>query len=75
MGPLRFVFGLHLHQPVGNFDQVFQQHLDDVYRPLLEGVLRVASGMKVVQAGSLHAYLAYVTILVVSLVLMVWWAS
>ncbi|HEX5386385.1 MAG TPA: alpha-amylase/4-alpha-glucanotransferase domain-containing protein [Gemmatimonadales bacterium] len=36
MRPLRFVFGLHLHQPVGNFDQVFQQHLDDVYRPLLE---------------------------------------
>jgi hydrogenase-4 component B len=46
-----------------------------VYRPLLSGVLRVASGMKVLQAGSLHAYLAYVTILVVSLVLMVWWAT
>ena len=36
MTPLRFVFGLHLHQPVGNFDHVFEQHLDDVYRPLLE---------------------------------------
>ena len=35
-GPLRFVFGLHLHQPVGNFDHVFAQHLEDVYRPLLE---------------------------------------
>jgi alpha-amylase len=35
-GPLRFVFGLHLHQPVGNFDHVFEQHLEDVYRPLLE---------------------------------------
>jgi hypothetical protein len=35
-GPLRFVFGLHLHQPVGNFDQVFAQHVEDVYRPLLE---------------------------------------
>lgn len=36
MAPLRFVFGLHLHQPVGNFDEVFAQHVDDVYRPLLE---------------------------------------
>ncbi len=36
MPPLHFVFGLHLHQPVGNFDHVFQQHLDDVYRPLVE---------------------------------------
>jgi alpha-amylase len=36
MAPVRFVFGLHLHQPVGNFDHVFQQHLDDVYAPLLE---------------------------------------
>ena len=35
-GPLRFVFGLHLHQPVGNFDHVFEQHVADVYRPLLE---------------------------------------
>jgi alpha-amylase len=34
--PIRFVFGLHLHQPVGNFDYVFQQHLDDVYQPLLD---------------------------------------
>ncbi|MBA3260418.1 MAG: DUF1926 domain-containing protein [Gemmatimonadales bacterium] len=36
MTPIRFVFGLHLHQPVGNFDHVFEQHLEDVYRPLLE---------------------------------------
>lgn len=35
MMPLRFVFGLHLHQPVGNFDHVFRQHLDDVYDPLI----------------------------------------
>ena len=32
-------------------------------------------GMKVLQAGSLHAYLAYVIALVVSLVLLVWWRS
>ncbi len=34
--PVRFAFGLHIHQPVGNFDSVFEQHLADVYRPLLE---------------------------------------
>jgi alpha-amylase/alpha-mannosidase (GH57 family) len=36
MAPIRFVFGIHLHQPVGNFDHVFEQHVSDVYRPLLE---------------------------------------
>lgn len=36
MDPIRFVFGLHLHQPVGNFDYVFEQHVRDVYRPLLD---------------------------------------
>jgi alpha-amylase len=35
MAPIRFVFGLHLHQPVGNFDHVFEQHVRDVYRPIL----------------------------------------
>ncbi|MGH7658672.1 MAG: 4-alpha-glucanotransferase, partial [Gemmatimonadales bacterium] len=34
--PLRFAFGVHLHQPVGNFDSVFQQHLDQVYRPFID---------------------------------------
>lgn len=33
-GPLRFCFGIHLHQPVGNFDSVFAAHVDSVYRPL-----------------------------------------
>jgi hypothetical protein len=36
MTPIRFVFGLHLHQPVGNFDHVFADHVRDVYRPILE---------------------------------------
>lgn len=40
-----------------------------VYGPLLRGVLRVANGMKVLQAGSLHAYLAYVLVLGVLLLL------
>jgi alpha-amylase/alpha-mannosidase (GH57 family) len=33
--PVYLAFGLHAHQPVGNFDHVFQEHLDDVYRPFL----------------------------------------
>jgi hydrogenase-4 component B len=44
-----------------------------VYGPLARTVLRVAHGLKVLQAGSLHAYLGYVIALVVSLVLLVWW--
>jgi hydrogenase-4 component B len=44
-----------------------------VYRPLTQGVFRVAEAMKMLQAGSLHAYLGYVIVLVVSLVLLVWW--
>jgi len=36
--PVLFAFGLHLHQPVGNLDHVFQQHLDEVYRPLLRAL-------------------------------------
>jgi alpha-amylase/alpha-mannosidase (GH57 family) len=38
MAAIRFAFGIHLHQPVGNFDHVFEQHVRDVYRPLLENL-------------------------------------
>jgi len=38
--PVRFVFGVHLHQPVGNFDEVFAQHVRGVYRPLLDQLER-----------------------------------
>jgi 4-alpha-glucanotransferase len=34
--PLLLTFGLHAHQPVGNFHHVFEEHLRDVYRPFLE---------------------------------------
>jgi hypothetical protein len=37
--PLRFCFALHLHQPWGNFDSIFEQHLDEVYRPLLRSMM------------------------------------
>jgi hydrogenase-4 component B len=46
-----------------------------VYGPLARGIFRMADGMNVLQAGSLHAYLAYVIALVVGLVLFVWWRS
>ena len=37
-GPLRFTFGVHLHQPVGNFDSVFEEHVSDVYLPFLRRI-------------------------------------
>jgi hydrogenase-4 component B len=40
-----------------------------VYRPLTRGVLGAAERMKVIQAGSLHAYLAYVLALGIALLL------
>lgn len=36
--PLDFYFALHLHQPVGNFGDVFEQHVRQVYRPLLDAL-------------------------------------
>jgi alpha-amylase len=35
MAQTRFVFGVHNHQPVGNFDHVFAQHVEEVYLPFL----------------------------------------
>jgi len=46
-----------------------------LYEPLVRAVLRLAGGLKVLQAGSLHAYLGYVIAMVVTLVLWVWWTS
>lgn len=33
--PVFFTFGLHAHQPVGNFGHVFEEHLENVYEPFL----------------------------------------
>ena len=46
-----------------------------VYGPVMSAVWRIADTLKVLQAGSLHAYLAYVIALVIGLVLFVWWRS
>ena len=40
-----------------------------LYRPLTRGILAVAERMKVIQAGSLHAYLAYVLLLGIAFLL------
>jgi len=34
--PIRFLFVLHDHQPIGNFDGVFEQAYQDSYRPFLD---------------------------------------
>jgi 4-alpha-glucanotransferase len=34
--PVFLAFGLHAHQPVGNFDHVFEDHLRDVYQNFLD---------------------------------------
>lgn len=36
MTALRFSLVLHIHQPVGNFDHVFREHVDDVYEPFFD---------------------------------------
>ena len=36
MKTITFLFGIHCHQPVGNFDHVFRQAFNDCYLPLIE---------------------------------------
>lgn len=36
MGSVRFIFGVHNHQPVGNFDFVFREAYEKSYRPFIE---------------------------------------
>ena len=35
-GPVDFIFGLHLHQPVGNFEYVLENAYQDAYLPFIE---------------------------------------
>ncbi|UCD58868.1 MAG: 4-alpha-glucanotransferase, partial [Candidatus Hydrogenedentota bacterium] len=35
-GHINLMFGIHSHQPVGNFDGVFRQSYETCYRPFLE---------------------------------------
>lgn len=36
MNPIQFIFSLHNHQPVGNFDHVFEEAYRQAYLPFLE---------------------------------------
>ncbi|MBN2780716.1 MAG: DUF1926 domain-containing protein [Candidatus Marinimicrobia bacterium] len=36
MSKIKFIFALHHHQPVGNFNEVFERAYEKSYRPLLE---------------------------------------
>lgn len=40
MGSVNFIFCVHNHQPVDNFDHVFQQACEDAYQPFLEVMQR-----------------------------------
>jgi 4-alpha-glucanotransferase len=56
---IRFVLALHNHQPVGNFDHVFQQAYDDSYNSFLEVFSRYDSmKMSLHVSGSLMEWLA-----------------
>jgi hydrogenase-4 component B len=44
-----------------------------VYRPLTRAILGLAARMRVLQAGSLHAYLGYVMTLALLLIVLLWW--
>ncbi len=36
MKPLKFLFGIHNHQPVGNFGHVFEENFNKCYRPYFD---------------------------------------
>ena len=48
--PIRLIFGVHSHQPMGNFDEVFALALKQAYDPFLEALAR---------HPSIHAVLHY----------------
>jgi hypothetical protein len=56
--PIRFLFVLHDHQPIGNFDGVFEQNYQDSYRPFLD-LFESYSDLKVAlhTSGSLMEWL------------------
>jgi 4-alpha-glucanotransferase len=56
---IRLILALHNHQPVGNFDHIFQQAFDDSYNPFLEVFSRYESmKMSLHVSGSLMEWLA-----------------
>ena len=49
--PVLLTFGLHAHQPVGNFDYVIEDAYQKSYRPFLEVLHRVVAVAGAKQAG------------------------
>jgi len=41
--PIRLILALHNHQPIGNFDRVFERAYEDSYRPFLDVFTRYES--------------------------------
>jgi 4-alpha-glucanotransferase len=57
--PIRFVLTVHNHQPVGNFEEVFQRAFNDSYRPFLDVFSRYpALKMSFHISGSLMEWIA-----------------
>jgi 4-alpha-glucanotransferase len=56
---IRLILALHNHQPVGNFNHIFQQAFDDSYNPFLDTFSRYPSlKMSLHVSGSLMEWLA-----------------
>ena len=43
--PLHFLFGIHNHQPVGNFDGVVDDAIARAYHPFLKTIAEAGSGL------------------------------
>jgi alpha-amylase len=59
MQPIRFIFAIHNHQPVGNFDHIFEQSYQESYLPFLdvfEGYGKIKLTLHI--SGSLIEWLA-----------------
>src|SRR5262249_25622846 len=57
-GPLALCFGVHNHQPIGNFDSVLVETTERAYRPLLERLrARTEVRLSVHCTGSLLVWL------------------
>ena len=58
MKEVKFIFGIHLHQPVGNFDWVFEDAFQKSYKPFIETLKRYPSISIVIHiSGSLLEWL------------------
>ena len=36
---MNFIFGIHIHQPVGNFDYVIEHNFNIAYKPFLDTII------------------------------------